>query len=34
MWPDDYVRYKDEVVEDRVCFVKGTVERHAGRTRA
>ena len=23
MWPDDYVRYKDEVVEDRVCFVKG-----------
>ncbi len=27
MWPDDYVRYKDEIVEDRVCFVKGTVER-------
>jgi DNA polymerase-3 subunit alpha len=27
MWPDDYVRYKDEVVEDRVCFVKATVER-------
>jgi DNA polymerase-3 subunit alpha len=27
MWPDDYVRYKDEVIEDKVCFVKGTVER-------
>jgi DNA polymerase-3 subunit alpha len=27
MWPDDYVRYKDEVVEDRVCFVKAVVER-------
>lgn len=27
MWPDDFVRYKDEFVEDRVCFVKGAVER-------
>jgi DNA polymerase-3 subunit alpha len=27
MWPDDFVRYKDEFQEDRVCFVKGTVER-------
>jgi DNA polymerase-3 subunit alpha len=27
MWPDDFVRYKDEVREDRVCFVKATVER-------
>jgi DNA polymerase-3 subunit alpha len=27
MWPDDFVRHKDDVVEDRVCFVKGTVER-------
>ena len=27
MWPDDYVRYKDEVQEDRVCFVRATVER-------
>ena len=27
MWPDDFVRYKDEVQEDRVCFVRGTVER-------
>ena len=28
MWPDDFVRYKDEVHEDRVCFVKGAVERN------
>ena len=27
MWPDDFVRYKDDFVEDRICFVKGTVER-------
>jgi DNA polymerase-3 subunit alpha len=27
MWPDDYVRFKDEIAEDRVCFVKGAVER-------
>lgn len=27
MWPDDYLRYKDEFQEDRVCFVKGRVER-------
>jgi DNA polymerase-3 subunit alpha len=27
MWPDDFVRHKDEIAEDRVCFVKGTVER-------
>src|SRR5262249_12936237 len=27
MWPDDFVRFKDEVHEDRVCFVKGTVEK-------
>ena len=27
MWPDDFVRYKDEVQEDRICFVKGAVER-------
>ncbi|MFN4260830.1 MAG: DNA polymerase III subunit alpha [Gemmataceae bacterium] len=27
MWPDDFVRYKDEFTEDRVCFVKGIVER-------
>src|SRR5207244_889300 len=27
MWPDEFLRYKDEFQEDRVCFVKGTVER-------
>src|SRR5262249_8628735 len=27
MWPDDFLRYKDEVHEDRICFVKGSVER-------
>src|SRR5262249_40214678 len=28
MWPDDFVRYKDDVREDHVCFVKGAVERN------
>ncbi len=27
MWPDDLLRYKDEVREDAVCFVKGVVDR-------
>jgi DNA polymerase III subunit alpha len=27
MWPDDLVRFKDEVVEDRPCFVQGTIDR-------
>jgi DNA polymerase-3 subunit alpha len=27
MWPDDYVRYKDLVAEDRICFLGATVER-------
>jgi DNA polymerase-3 subunit alpha len=27
MWPDDFARCKDEVLEDRVCFVRGAVER-------
>jgi DNA polymerase-3 subunit alpha len=27
MWPDDLARYKDEVREDAVCFVKGVVDR-------
>lgn len=27
MWPDDFVRYKDAVAEDKPCFVRGTVER-------
>jgi DNA polymerase-3 subunit alpha len=26
-WPDDFVRYKDDIHEDRICFVRGTVER-------
>ncbi len=28
MWPDDFVRYKDLVEEDRICVVKGFVERN------
>jgi DNA polymerase-3 subunit alpha len=28
LWPDDYVRCKDAVAEDRVCIVKGVVERN------
>jgi DNA polymerase-3 subunit alpha len=27
MWPDDFARYKEQPLEDRVCFVKGAVER-------
>ncbi len=27
MWPDDYLRYKDDFQEDRVSFFKGKVER-------
>jgi DNA polymerase-3 subunit alpha len=27
LWPDDFVRFKDDVAEDRVCFVKAAVER-------
>jgi DNA polymerase-3 subunit alpha len=27
LWPDDFVRYKDDVKEDLICFVRGTVER-------
>jgi DNA polymerase-3 subunit alpha len=27
MWPDEFVRHKDDFVEDRVCFLKGTLER-------
>jgi DNA polymerase III subunit alpha len=27
LWPDDYLRLKDEIEEDRVCFVEGAVER-------
>jgi DNA polymerase-3 subunit alpha len=27
MWPDDFLRYKDEFKEDRVCLVKGAVDR-------
>jgi DNA polymerase-3 subunit alpha len=26
-WPDDFARYKDDIHEDRICFIKGTVER-------
>jgi len=27
MWPDDFLRCKDDIREDRICFVKGAVER-------
>jgi DNA polymerase-3 subunit alpha len=27
MWPDDYLRYKDEFIEDRVCLVWAAVDR-------
>ena len=26
MWPDEFVRYKDEFADDRIVFVKGAVE--------
>ncbi len=28
MWPDDFVRYKDLVAEDRIVFLSATVERN------
>jgi len=28
MWPDDYVRHKDLIAEDRIVFVAGTIERN------
>jgi DNA polymerase III subunit alpha len=28
MWPDDYLRCKDEIEEDRICVIKGVVERN------
>ncbi|MSR30176.1 MAG: DNA polymerase III subunit alpha [Gemmataceae bacterium] len=28
MWPEDFLRYKDDIQEDRVCFVRGKVERN------
>jgi DNA polymerase-3 subunit alpha len=27
LWPDAYARHKEDVVEDRICFVKAAVER-------
>ena len=27
MWPDDFARHKDEVMEDRICFVRAAVDR-------
>jgi DNA polymerase-3 subunit alpha len=27
MWPDDFTRYREDFVEDRVCLVRGTIER-------
>ncbi len=27
MWPDDFVRFKDDFREDHICYVKGAVER-------
>ncbi len=28
MWPDDYLRYKDLIEEDKIVFVAGTVEKN------
>jgi DNA polymerase-3 subunit alpha len=27
LWPDDFVRFKDDVKEDHICFVKGVIDR-------
>ncbi len=27
MWPDDFIRYKDKVAEDQICFVGAVVEK-------
>ena len=26
MWSDELTRHKDEVLEDRICFVRGTID--------
>jgi DNA polymerase-3 subunit alpha len=31
MWPDDLVRCKDAVADDRVCFIKGTIDERSTR---
>jgi DNA polymerase-3 subunit alpha len=31
MWSDDLARHKDDVVEDRICFVKGTIDTRSTR---
>src|SRR5262249_8072409 len=28
MWPDDYLRFKDLIAEDQICFVAATVEKN------
>jgi DNA polymerase-3 subunit alpha len=28
MWPDDYSRHKELVIEDKICFITGTLERN------
>jgi DNA polymerase-3 subunit alpha len=32
MWGDEYARHKDVVAEDRVCFVKGTLDDRSTRS--
>lgn len=31
MWPDDFLRHKDLVGEDKICFVKGTIDERSPR---
>ena len=31
MWPDRFLRYKDDIQEDRICFARGTLERQQGK---
>ena len=33
MWPDDLARHKDEVTDERVCFVKGAIDPRSTRER-
>jgi DNA polymerase-3 subunit alpha len=33
MWPDDLARHKDDVHEERVCFVKGAIDLRSSRER-
>jgi len=32
MWPDDFARNKEPVIDDKVCFIKGVIDERSSRT--